>query len=353
MPGRSKSTKPSTTYTYIDVIQGKKLPEKSFYVLSGSDPYTFNQLEKILTQRFLSDDPSNFNRFKTECNGNTKGNDVVNACEEYPFGSQYRLVIATYANRLKSSEGDKIKHYLQDPVDTSILIMTEDTEELKSKSKGKFYPSRSLKKEISKSGLVIHCNLNFREVKDWIRTRVTSESKDIDSTALNLLVEMVGNNLWDLNQEIEKIVLYAGDRRRLTEQDVEAITSHRPQSKIFNFTEKVGSKNISQALKIMDELYRERTPSVMILISLNNHFTFLCRIRELMDEGMSSEEIAKKLRKHPYYVKKSMSQAQRFSETSFDTVFDLLARADGALKSGMNDRNVMEMTLIQICRQKD
>ena len=364
MAARAKSTKTTkssksgssaseVSFTYIDAVNGKKIPEKRFYIFSGTDPYTFNKLEKILTEKFLSDDPSFFNRYKVECSGNTKGEEIVNACEEYPFGSQYRLVIAGYASRMKSAEGDKIKRYLNDPAETSVLIMSEDTEELKSKASGKFYPSRSLKKETQKNGLVIHCTLNFRDVKQWVGGVFEERGRQIDSNALNLLTEMVGNNLWDLNQEIEKIILYAGDRKHITDHDVEAVTHHRPQSKIFNFTEQVGLKNISSVLTILDELYREKTPSVMIIISLNNHFTFLYQIKELMDEGMQSEEIARQLKKHPFYVKKSMTQAQRFSESSFDKIFDLLARADGALKSGRAERNVMELTLIQICRQKE
>lgn len=364
MAARPKSTKttktskearqaPDAGFTYIDAVQGKKLPEKRFYILSGSDPYTFNKLEKILTEKFLPDDPSFFNRYKTECSGNTKGEEIVNACEEYPFGSQYRLVIAACASRMKSAEGDKIRRYLEDPAETSVLVMTEDTEELKEKSSGKFYPSRTLKNEIKKHGLIIHCTLNFKDVKQWVSGVFQEMGRQIEYDTLNLLTEMVGNNLWDLNQEIEKIILYAGDRKHITRQDVEAVTHHRPQSKIFNFTEQVGLKNTASALTILDELYREKTPSVMIIISLNNHFTFLYQIKELMDEGMQSEEIARQLKKHPFYVKKSMTQAQRFSESSFDTIFDLLARADGALKSGRPDRSVMELTLIQICRQKE
>jgi len=310
------------------------------------------KMEEIFTEKFLSDDPSLFNRVRFECDGNTKGSEIVNACEEYPFGSQYRLIFAYNANKMKSSEGDKIKQYLTDPAETTILVITENEEELKKSSSGKFYPSRTLKKEIGKFGLVISCSLNHREIRDWVKSQFSRKKIRIDSSSINLMIEMVGDNLWDLSQEIEKVLLYIGDSNRIEEEDIQAVTSHRPRSKIFNLTEKVGNRDISSSLGILDELLREKTPGVMILISLNNHFTFLYHISELMEQGEYAESIAKKLRKHPFYVKKSMGQARKYSPGSIEKAFDLIARADGALKSGMNERLVLEMTLIQICKLK-
>lgn len=347
-----KRQPPLQKITYIDLVSGMKPPEKSFYLLTGSDTYAFSQVEKVFTELFLSDDPSMFNRVRIDCGGNTRGEEIVNPCEEYPFGARYKLVIAYNANRMKNTEGEKIKRYLDSPADTTILVVSENEEELKSGSSGKFYPSRTLKNQLKNCGIIIACKLDFRETRDWARKQFENLGKEIDGSALNLLIEMVGNELWDLNQEIDKLSLYAGTRRKVGIKDVQAVASSRPQSKIFNLTEKAGTQNVSEAMKILDELLREKTPEVMIVTALNNHFAFLSRLRRLMDQGESSESIAKKLRKHPFYVKKSMSQASRFSESALETIFDLLARADGGLKSGMNSRNVIELTLIQICRQK-
>lgn len=336
----------------MDILSGEKLPHRYFFILKGNEPYAFSQLEDVFTKKFLPDDPSFFNRLRFECDQNTKGSDIVNALEEYPFGSQYRLIFAYNANKMKSSEGDKIKHYLADPADTSILVITENDEELKKSSSGKFHPSRTLKKEINKFGLVISCSLNHREIRDWVTSQFSRNKIRIDSSSINLMIEMVGDNLWDLSREIEKIILYIGDSRRIDIEDVRAVTSHRPRSKIFNLTEKVGNRDISSSLVILDELVREKTPGVMILTSLNNHFTFLYRISELVEEGEYADTIAKKLRKHPFYVKKSMGQARKYSTGSIEKIYDLIGRADGALKSGMSERIVLEMTLIQICKQK-
>lgn len=347
-----KKKAPQKIITYMDLISGKKLPKRGFYIISGSDPFTFSQMEKLFIKTFLSDDPSLFNLSKFSCSANTKANDIVNACMEFPFGSQYKLIIISNGQKLKDEEGKKLKDYLSSPSPSTVTVIFEDEDEIKSMGSGKFNPSKSLKKELENYGLHILCKMDGRQVKDWIRNRFEEQHKEIDSSALNLMVESIGTELWDLKQEAEKLILYTGYRKQIHVKDVEEIVSHKPQSKIFNFTERVGNQDITGTLKILDELIRDKTPEVMIITSLNNHFLFLYRIRKLMDLGESSDSIAKKLRRHPFYVKKSMSQASKFSEKSIENVLDMLARADGALKSGMRERHVIEMTLIQICKQK-
>jgi DNA polymerase-3 subunit delta len=352
MTPKSEHKSESKSLTFVDIQSGKKIPDKNFYVISGSDQYAFSELEKVFTKKYLSDDPSLFNRVKIDCNANTKASSIIGACEEYPFGSARRLILVSYANKMKSEEGEKLRKYLDDPAPTSVLVMSEDEEELKNAGASKFYPSRVLRAEIKKHGLYIPCSMGFYDIKNWIKAKFESEKKEIDSSAMNLLQEMIGNNLWDLNQEIEKIVQYVGEKPVVKTKDVETITSGRPQSKIFNLTEKVGMGDISSSLKIYDELIREKSPAIMLLSSLHSHFSLLYQIGNLLSQGENAESIANKLKKHPFYIKKCVAQAQRISRTSYETIFDLIGRADGGLKSGMDERNVMELTLIQICRQR-
>ncbi|MCE1246427.1 MAG: DNA polymerase III subunit delta [Firmicutes bacterium] len=338
--------------TFPEILAGKKIPDKNLYVISGSDPFAFSELERIFTAKFLSDDPSLFNRVRIDCTANTKAAVISAACEEYPFGSAHRLIIVSYAHKMKSEEGEKLRKYLDDPAPSSVIVIFEDEEELKSAGSSKFYPSRVLRAEIKKHGLYIPCTMGFYEIKNWIKSRFDEERKDIEQHAVNLLQEMIGNNMWDLNQEIEKIILYVGDRNNVRSKDVETITSGRPQSKMYNLTERIGMGDISSSMKIYDELIREKTPPIMILGSLNSHFSLLYNINRLLAQGENGDNIAKKLKKHQFFIKKCVPQAQRLTELSFETIFDLLARADGGLKSGLDERNVMELTLIQICRQR-
>jgi DNA polymerase III subunit delta len=176
-------------------------------------------------------------------------------------------------------------------------------------------------------------------------SRLEIEGKTMAGSVIDLLISIVGIDMWDLHQEITKLCIYSGKRNTITAEDVHNLTSARPQSKIFNLNEHVSSKNIRKALLVLDELIKEKIVGPQVLAALQNHFSFLYKIRVMVDEGENSESIAKKLHKHPFYIKKSINQAMNFSMNSFDTVFDLLARADSGIKTGFDERWVLELTL--------
>lgn len=337
--------------TYVDLIAGEKLPVKSFYLITGSDSFAFREIVNLLKNKFLADDPSDFNFHRFDCDHNTKMSEIITLCEEYPFGARHKLVVLKDAQKLKSEEGKKLARYLENPSHTAVLAVLENEDEVKTSS-SKFNPSRQLKKVLKQRGLKIACNLNYSQIRDWVRKRFESEGKKVSGEAVELLMQAVGNNLWVLQQEINKIVLYSANKNIVRRNEVESVTRSRPSSKIYNLTEQVGLKNLGKALIILDELFREKVAVVQILAALNNHFVFLYHLRQLSEQGYSSQRMAKELHRHPYYVKKSVRQAKNFTPGSFETVFDLLSRADGGIKSGMDERRVVEMMLIQVCKMR-
>lgn len=348
MPTKEFKKKPSLTY--FDLITGAPVPRRNFYLVTGSDPYAFSELEKLFEKKFLEFDKTGMNKHRINCESNTKIAPVVALCEEFPFGSESKLIILYNAQRLKAEEGEKIKKYLLRPSETSVLLVFEDEEDAKNLSSGRFTPSKELKTALKDLGLHIPCKLEPGQVREWIRARFEKEGKRVSREAIEFFQETVGADLWELSQEIIKTSLYAGRKDVVTIEDIKAVTSHRPQSKIFNLNEQVGFKNVGAALSTLNELFEDTRTGAQVISALNNHFSFLVKLRRLLDEGMNPEDIAKKLRKHPFYVKKSLTQARNFSTQAYETAFDLLSRADGAVKSGSDIRHVLEILIIQICK---
>ena len=80
-------------FSYMDVLSGKPIPDKSFYILSGTDLFIFSEMEKVFREKFLPDDPSGYNFARYNCDENIKIAPLISICEEYPFGSKHKLVI--------------------------------------------------------------------------------------------------------------------------------------------------------------------------------------------------------------------------------------------------------------------
>lgn len=83
------------------------------------------------------------------------------------------------------------------------------------------------------------------ELKNWIKHTLNEQYKDIKQDALNLFIDLTGINFNLVKQELEKIILYLGDRPTITKQDVETIVNRSLEQNVFLLTDYIqqGKKN--------------------------------------------------------------------------------------------------------------
>lgn len=62
-------------------------------------------------------------------------------------------------------------------------------------------------------------------VSDWLREEITRSGRTIEHDAARLLVDRSGNDITKLRGDVERLLLFAGDRKRLTADDVMEVSS--------------------------------------------------------------------------------------------------------------------------------
>jgi DNA polymerase-3 subunit delta len=77
---------------------------------------------------------------------------------------------------------------------------------------------------------------------------------DIAPDLLAELAEMLGNNMARLSADLEKLALYLGGGRAVTQQDLEALIPEARQSGVFELTDALAAKDRSRALSLVDTL---------------------------------------------------------------------------------------------------
>jgi len=75
-------------------------------------------------------------------------------------------------------------------------------------------------------------------------------------------------------------------------------------------------------------------------------------IRELMDQRISQDEISKRIKINPYFLKGMISQAQKFSMDEYRKILFLLHETDLGLKSGGRPGALFELLLFEVCLKK-
>jgi DNA polymerase-3 subunit delta len=247
---------------------------------------------------------------------------------------------------------------------------------------------RSFYKTIEKLGTVESFVALSAEDKDWA-ARAESEAlravraagKDIGDEALGELVMRVGPNLRALASEVEKLVLYAGERAEITLADVQTLTTRQKLAQAFALSEALGDRDLGKLMRVLDqELWEIRTGAdkrkseIGLLYGLISKVRGMLMLKDLqasgalkpvrdynafksqMDRlaqntgaGMPDDKRFNPLGGHPFVVFKTFNQSANYELPELVRAMDVLLGANVKLVSSqLDDAMVLQQALVEI-----
>ncbi|MDT4080093.1 DNA polymerase III subunit delta, partial [Staphylococcus aureus] len=96
--------------------------------------------------------------------------------------------------------------------------------------------------------------MSEEEIKKWIQSKLNENFKDIKRDALDLFIELTGINFNIVSQEIEKLILFLGDRPTINKQDVNQIINRSLEQNVFLLTEYIQKRKKEQAIHLVKDL---------------------------------------------------------------------------------------------------
>jgi len=222
----------------------------------------------------------------------------------------------------------KIKDFLESE---DIIIICE---------KSKITVSNRLFKALKKKTKNQEFNLlKGKELEKWVQEEFGKYNLKIEASALKKIIEFVGNDLWRLSAEIQKLVNYKGkeSNSKVKAEEVDLLVRPKVDPDIFKTIGFIASKNKKEALKLVKK-HRERGDAPLYLLSMIGfQFRNLLIIKELIEKNIPYYLIAKKTGLHPYVVKKTYPQAQKFSLSELKKIYQKIFDVDLAIKTGKTD----------------
>ena len=275
--------------------------------------------------------------------------DVIASCNSMGLFGGERLVIVEEVERWKAADVKEIAGYLAAPAPATVLALV--AEEIKSDA--------ALAKAVVKVGQVLAYDVPKRKLPEWVGEQFGRYGAKADADACRALVEMVGDDLDELQSEIDKLATWAaGDQ--VTLRDVEQMAAGRAETAIFSLTDAWGRRDVagvlSSAEEIMERSHRPRSGELMRMIgSMVSHVGRVRRCQRLADQGIRPREAAGQLKMHPFAAEKAFGQAANFSAEELGYVIMRLSELDAAAKGGsrMPADLELERALIDVTRPRE
>jgi len=219
--------------------------------------------------------------------------------------------------------------------------------------------------------------------KDWAeqaeeraRNAVREREKGISDEALAELVSRVGPNARQLDNEVEKLSLYVGQRREIEFEDVAAICTRNKMARAFALGDALGDRDLPRLLQRLDEELWEvkldpQKSEIGLLYGLISKVRAMILLKEMLREGwikpdmdygrfksqlervpadqLPEDRRFNPLAINPYVLYKALPQAKRYSQAELIRAMELLIRCNHRLVSSSLDESlVLQQTLVQI-----
>jgi DNA polymerase-3 subunit delta len=250
-------------------------------------------------------------------------------------------------------------------------------------SAGKVDKRKTFFKTLDKIGTVENFSGWSVDDRDWAeraevaaRAAVRSRQKEISEEALAELVNRVGPNPRQIDNEVEKLCLFAGERKKIEFADVAAICTRNKTARAFALGDALGDRDLPRLLRRLDEeLWAVKSDSkkseIGLLYGLISKVRAMLLLKEMLREGWIKPEMdynrfkaqlervpADKLPAdrrfnplalNPYVLYKALPQTKKYTQDELVRAMDLLLRCNQRLvSSGLDEALVLQETLVQI-----
>ena len=307
----------------------------TFYVFHGSDEFTISETVNEFRDRLGPAETADLNTTWLDGRGVSLG-ELQHSCAAVPFLAENRLVIVTgLLTRLKQRKGDDellegLLELITGLPDSTRLVLVEH------KSLSGNHPVIKLAKE-GKRGFV----REFEPPKEkggglqkWIIKRAERYDGRIAGSAAAHLAQSVGDNLRLLDQEIAKLVTYAGADAEITREDVDRVVPYVKEAVIFDLVDALGHRDGRTAASTLQRLIDDGQPSMAIMAMIIRQFRLLIQVKELSQSGENAASIARALKIHSFPAGKLYQQAINFSPEQLELVYRHLLATDVSIKTG-------------------
>ncbi|CAM4301852.1 DNA polymerase III subunit delta [Listeria booriae] len=323
------------------IAEWKKIEKKQFapiYLIIGTEDYIINETKKRLVANILDTEDTDFNYANFDLD-ETAIEQVIEEAETIPFFGDRRLIVASNPSFLTTEKTkSKIEHrtarfedYLNEPVDYSILVIIARVEKLDERKK--------LTKLLKKQATIVDAKRpNDAELRKWIQSAIKNNDFSMEIPAIERLMELTGGQLTTAMNELDKLMLYKLESREISVADVESLVVRSLEQNIFLLLDKMIALDISGALSIYYDLLKQKEEPIKILALIASQFRLLTQIKLLEKQGFSQQQVAQKLKVHPFRVKIGARQAKSFSYEQLTATLERLAEMDFEMKTGYGDK---------------
>ncbi len=344
-----------------DLFLQKKIP--NFITIFGEESYFIYDASKLIQKRLFELYPDlHFESYDLEeLKSKKEFVDILERIQTPSFFSQHKLIVFKNIEKIfdkRKKEKLEIHELIfkkileAPPVDFFFLILTFD-ENLKGfskkiqKEKSAFetlkFPFNILLKQ---HYWIEFTKINENQINVWLRQRIKSLGFSIEDDVLDFFLANTNPNLWEINNEIEKLVTYLGDQKHISSSDLKSVLSGSKEINIFELTTLVAGKNYSEAIAFLERVLNFGKHELLLLSILFKFFKNLLIITEVKKNTSERGELSKAIGINPFFLDDYLLGLRNYSKDEIENALIEIVKVDQIFKTSSLDSKYLFFNLL-------
>ncbi len=315
-----------------DIQRGKP---HGVYVLYGEEPWLMDEFVRQAVTQLVPEAARDLNVDGVDL-AESPLDELLDQAETLPFMAECRVLIGKNASFLTSNHRSKVEHdldrlqaYVREPSPYAVVLLLVPA--------GKLDERKKIVKALKQHAVMVPCQpLDKVALFRWLKRRAQARGLALSEDLAELFLERVGQQLSRLEQELEKLALYAR-QGPLSRDEVERLVPRTLEEDVFAMVNGLLEGQTASVLRTYYDLLEKKEEPLKMLGLLAYQFRLLLQVHHYQSRGYSDAQIAKTLGAHPYPVKRAYQLLQQKGNRFAAVMGELLqqlARLDRAMKTG-------------------
>ncbi|HME31168.1 MAG TPA: DNA polymerase III subunit delta [Terriglobales bacterium] len=331
------------------------------YVFIGDEAFFRKRCREAILQHLVPADVRELSLYEMDL-GETDLRQVLDHARTPSLMSPFQVffirgVKNLYGRGKHDEEFSAIKDYFKDPNPDALLIFVADHINIPADARRMDLTDRDRYERIRET-LGEHCPvLEFARVDEgdavkWAIDSANSEGVKLDNDAARELVDSLGGDMMMVANELEKLVLFVGDKKRITLGDVETLVLAAKQRSFYELTDAISARDGARALAVLDAILSAgdgEDAAIGHLYMLSRTFRQMLVIleRNVRDSRALWQALWQGFRIPPFAAEDIIRQARRYqSRRDLTAAIRRVARADLALRSNPPSKRLILENLV-------
>jgi len=350
---------------FVNELESRKL--RAAYVFVGDEAFFRKRFRDAILEHLVPADRRDFSLFEFDL-AETDLAEILDRARTPSLMAPFQVFFVRSVKNLfgRGSNEEKlssIEEYCKHPNPDALVVFVADHISIPADARRMEMQDRDRYQRIRDTmgqccGIVELARVEEGEAVRWITDYCASRGVKIEADGARELVDALGGGMMMISNEVEKLILYVGEKKRITLGDVETMVLAAKQRSLYELTDAISSKDRAHALEILDAILvagegEEAAIGHVYMLAKTFRQMLVILERNVRDQRMLWAALWQGFRVPPFAADDIIRQARRYkSRRELTRAIRLVAKADLALRSNpVSKRMVLERLVIDLATE--